>query len=343
MVAEQVEVELRIGPEGVVHVAEQIERQQAARIVGTERNLAAGIGRNRAEALVGIAVGHALAQDRIPEQHARLGRLPGVVDNLLPEFLRVDVLRVFRMVRADRELLVVFLAGQRRTHEFVVDLDRDVGARHLARVHLGVDEPLGVGVLDREREHQRAAAAVLRHLARRVRIPLHEGHDTRRGERRVEHRTARGTDVRKIVSHAAAPFHQLHLLLVHAENAAVRVCRMLVADDEAVRERGHLEIVADARHRAALRNDVAEMVEQGERLLLRHRGGILALDTLDLGGDALVHLPGRLLVDIAERVLQGVLADPHRSGQFVPVEIPLRFGDRIVVLDLARCLFLGVF
>ena len=192
---EPVEIELRLLGEGVVHIAQQVHRQQAARIVGTERNLAAGVGRNRHEALVGIAVGHALADDRIPEQHARLGRLPCVVDDFIPEFLGVDVLLVFGMVRLDRELLVVLLACDRCAHEFVIDLDRDVGARDLARIDLGVDETLGVGMLDRQREHQRSAAAVLRHFARRVGIALHERNDTRGGEGRVQHGAARGTDV----------------------------------------------------------------------------------------------------------------------------------------------------
>jgi len=92
--------------------------------------------------------------------------------------------------------------------------------------------------------------------------------------------------------HAPAAFHQLHLLLVHAEDAAVGVCRILVADDEAVRQRCHLEIVADTRHRATLGNHIPEMIQQAEDLLARHRIGILALDALDLGCDTLVHLSG---------------------------------------------------
>ena len=323
VVPELVEIELRIGLERVVHIAQQVHRQQAARIVGAERDLAAGVGRNRHETLVGIAVGNAFADDRIPEQHARFGRLPRVVDDLLPELPGVDVLLVFGVVRLDRELLVVFLPGEGRTHEIVVDLDRDVSARHLARVDLGVDEPLGVGVLDRQRQHQRAAPPVLRHLARRVRVTLHEGHDARRRECRVEHRAARGADVRKVVAHAAAAFHQLDLLLVHAEDAAVGVGGVLMADDEAVRQRRHLEIVADAGHRAALRNDVTEMVEQRENLLLRERVRVFLLDAFDFGSDALVHLARRFLVDVSERVLEGVLADPHRGGEVVPVEILL--------------------
>ena len=343
MVPELVEIELRIGLERVVHIAQQIHRQQAARIVGAERNLAAGIGRNRHETLVGIAVGNALADDRIPEQHARFGRLPGVVDDFLPKFPGVDVLLVFGIVRLDRELLVVFLPGEGRTHEIVVDLDRDVGTRHLARVDLGVDEPLGVGVPDRQRQHQRAAPPVLRHLARRVRVTLHEGHDTRRRESRVQHRAARGPDVRKVVTHAAAAFHQLNLLLVHAEDAAVGIGGILMADDEAVRQRRHLEIIADAGHRAALRNDVTEMVEQRENLLLRKRVRVFLLDAFDFGSDALVHLARRSFVDVSERILEGVLADPHRGGEVVPVEILLRLGNRIVVIDFLRRVGFGGF
>ncbi len=116
-----------------------------------------------------------------------------------------------------------------------------------------------------------------------------------------------------------------------------------MADDEAVGERRNLEIVADTGHGTALRNDVTEVVEQGEDLVGRHGIGILLLDTLDFAGNALVHLPGRLLVDVAERILERVLADPHRSGQIVAVEIDLRFGDGVVVVDLLRRRGLNVF
>ncbi len=265
------------------------------------------------------------------------------MDDFLPEFLRIDVLLVSGIVRLDRELLVVFLSCERRAHELVIDLDRDVGAGDLARVDLGVDEPLGIGVLDRQRQHQRAAASVLRHLARGVRITFHEGHDARRRQRRVQHRAARGTDVREVMPHAAAPLHQLHLLLVHAEDAAVGVGGMLVADHEAVRERRHLEIIADTGHRSALRNDVTEMVEQFERLLLRQGIGVFPLDTGDLGGDAFVHLARRFFVNVSERVLEGVLAHPYRGGKIVSVEIDFRLGDRIVVIDLLRFFSFGGF
>ena len=69
----------------------------------------------------------------------------------------------------------------------------------------------------------------------------------------------------------------------------------------------------------------------------------MAQDALDLGGDTLVHLLGRRFVNIAERVLEGVLADPHRGGEVVPVEILLRLGNRIVVIDLLRRVGFGGF
>ena len=164
-------------------------------------------------------------------------------------------------------------------------------------------------------------ATVLGHFARRVRVTLHEGDDTGRGERRVEHRTTCGADVRKVVPHAAAPLHQLHLLLVHAEDAAVGVCRILVADDEAVRKRSRLEVVADTGHGTALRDDVAEVVEQFEHLLPVHRIGVLLFDPFDLGGDALVHIARSFFVNMAVRIFQGIFAYPNRSGQVVSVEI----------------------
>ena len=333
---EFLEVERRFFGERFVHVTQQVDRQQAARVVGAERNFAAGVGRHGRKSFVGIAVGNTLADDRVPEHYARFGRFPGVVDDLVPKFLGVDILLVERFVRVNRELLVVFLPGECRTHEFVVDFDRNIGAGHLARIDFGIDETLCVGMFDRKGEHQSSPATVLGHFARRVRVTLHEGDDTGRGERRVEHRTTCGADVRKVVPHAAAPLHQLHLLLVHAEDAAVGVCRILVADDEAVRKRSRLEVVADTGHGTALRDDVAEVVEQFEHLLPVHRIGVLLFDPFDLGGDALVHIARSFFVNMAVRIFQGIFAYPNRSGQVVSVEIFFRRFDRFVVGHFGR-------
>ena len=120
---EFLEVERRFFGERFVHVTQQVDRQQAARVVGAKRNFAAGVGRHGRKSFVGIAVGNTFTDDRVPEHYARFGRFPGVVDDLVPKFLGVDILLVERFVRVNRELLVVFLPGECRTHEFVVDFD----------------------------------------------------------------------------------------------------------------------------------------------------------------------------------------------------------------------------
>ena len=81
---ELAEVERRLFRERLVYIAVQIDRQQAAAVIRAERNFAAGIRRDRPEAQIGVAVGNGLAQDRVPEQNAGFGRLPCVVDDLVP-------------------------------------------------------------------------------------------------------------------------------------------------------------------------------------------------------------------------------------------------------------------
>ena len=81
---ELAEVERRLFRERLVDIAVQIDRQQAAAVIRAERNFAAGIRRDRPEAQIGVAVGNGLAQDRVPEQNAGFGRLPCVVDDLVP-------------------------------------------------------------------------------------------------------------------------------------------------------------------------------------------------------------------------------------------------------------------
>ena len=174
-------------------------------------------------------------------------------------------------------------------------------------------------MLDRKRQHQRAAPPILRHLAGRIRIAFHKGHDTGRGEGTVEHRTARRPNMRKVVSYAPAPLHQLHLLFVDADDTAVRVGRILVADHKTVRQRSDLQIIADTGHRAALRNHILEIFQQVVNFGSIHRVGIFSLDPRDLVGNSPVHLLGRFFVNFSERVFQRILAPwrlrrlPHKG------------------------------
>ena len=178
MLPEQLVVKVGILGKSVLHVAIQVDAQQTARVVGAKGNLTAGIGRDGAEAQIGIAVGNALTQDGVPEQHARLGTLPCVVDNLLPQLLGGDFLLPLGGVAVDGKLLHVWFVIDGSLHELVVNLHGDVGTRHLPLGHLGVDESLGVGVLDADAQHQCATATVLGNLACTITITLHKRHQT---------------------------------------------------------------------------------------------------------------------------------------------------------------------
>ena len=97
-------------------------------------------------------------------------------------------------------------------------------------------------------------------------------------------------EIAEVVTHAAASFHQLHLLLVEPHDGPVGVGVAVDTDDEAVGERGHLIIVADARHRTARGDDEAEVVEQRKDFLFRNRVGVFALNAGHLASQAVVHV-----------------------------------------------------
>ena len=102
---EQLVVEACLRREGVVDVAVEVDGDEAAAVVGTQRNLAAGVGAQGLEAQVGIAVGDGLADDGVPKHHARLCRLPRIVDDLVPQGAGIHHFGVFRVGRVDGVLL----------------------------------------------------------------------------------------------------------------------------------------------------------------------------------------------------------------------------------------------
>ncbi len=228
------------------------------------------------------------------------------------------------IVGVDGELLGIGASLGCGTHEVVVDLDRYVCARNLAGFHLGVNKFLGIGMLDGHCHHQCAAASVLGHLACGVGVALHERHETGGGQRRVLDRRALGADVRQVVAHTAATLHELHLLLVDQDDAAIGIGVTVQADHEAVGQRAHLQVIAYAGHGRTLRHNVAEAVEQFEHLLVAHGVGIFCLDAGYLAGDAVVHVGRGEFVDIMPGVLQGIFADPYAGRKFVTVEIGKR-------------------
>ncbi len=74
----------------------------------------------------------------------------------------------------------------------------------------------------------------------------------------------------------------------------------------------------------------------------RQRVGIFLLYTRYLRGDTVVHHIGRILVDVSERVLERILADPYGSGQIVSAEVILRlqYGLLIRIFLHFQCRFL---
>lgn len=81
---EEFKVECSLGRKGVLYVGIEVDGQQAAAVVGTEGNFAAGIGRHGFEAQVSVAVGYAFALNSVPKEYAGFGTAPGIVYNFFP-------------------------------------------------------------------------------------------------------------------------------------------------------------------------------------------------------------------------------------------------------------------
>ncbi len=137
------------------------------------------------------------------------------------------------------------------------------------------------------------------------------------------------------MSHASATLHELHLLLVYLGYAAIGVGMTVKTYHKAVAQRAYLVIIAYTCHGATLRHHVAEVVEQLHNLGLRHGIGIFILDTHYLRGYAAVHMFGSQFIDIAGRILKGILAHPYASSKLVAVKI---FHRGLICLIVSICL-----
>jgi hypothetical protein len=79
-----------------------------------------------------------------------------------------------------------------------------------------------------------------------------------------------------------------------------------------------------------LRNDVSEPIEQIEKFLFAQRIFVFLFNPRNFTSQTPVHVFGRLFVNIAVTVLQGVFADPNFGRQFIPLKIFQRFVVRLV-------------
>ena len=234
MFFEQLKVKLGLRSEGVLHITVQVDCQQSAAVIRTQRNLAAGVRAHCTVAEVGIAVRHRFAQNRVPEKHSGLRTAPCVGYDFVPQRTGVNLLLHYRRLRIYWILLHKGLPVYHTLHEFVCDFHRHVGACNLPLLQFCVNKAFRIRMFYRNRKHQRSSSAALGHLARGVRIAFHEWDNARRRQRTVLHRTAARPYMAQIVSHAATAFHQLHLLLVYLHDAAVRIALAAVADHKTI-------------------------------------------------------------------------------------------------------------
>ena len=123
------------------------------------------------------------------------------------------------------------------------------------------------------------------------------------------------------MTHAAAALHELHLFLIDTHDGTIRVGIAVEAYHKAVAQRGHLMVVADARHGAAGRHYVSEMVNHIKHLLGAHRIVIVVLYSRYLIGYSPVHICGRLLIDVARAVFHGILVDPYSGSKFIAIKV----------------------
>ena len=183
MLSEEVKVKGSVVCKWIPDVPIEINCQQTTAVVGTEWDLTAGIGGDGLESKVRVAVGDRFLQDGVPEEDARFGALPGIVDDPAPEFASPDDLGVLGISLAvNREAEGKVLVVSYCLHKVVCDADRDVSSRHGSLLHLCIDEVSDIGVLDGAGEHKCATTTILCHLAGRVREALHEGDKTGGGE-----------------------------------------------------------------------------------------------------------------------------------------------------------------
>ena len=64
-----------------------------------------------------------------------------------------------------------------------------------------------------------------------------------------------------------------------------------------------------------------EMIEQAEQLLRAQSVRILGLDACHFIRNAPMHVFGRFLIDMPERILHGILVHPHAGGKLVSFKI----------------------
>jgi hypothetical protein len=123
MLPEEIKIKLCLRGKRFFDIAEEVDGYQTAAVIRAERYLPAGIGGDRLITQISVAVRDALVPDGIPEEHARLGRFPCVMNNLVPELACINILYILRIFRIDGVLLAEAPAVNHRLHKIIGYLD----------------------------------------------------------------------------------------------------------------------------------------------------------------------------------------------------------------------------
>ena len=103
----------------------------------------------------------------------------------LPQRTCIDFFAHHGIVAVDGVLLDVGLSLCSTAHELIVNLHAHIGTGHLSLRHLCVYKRFGIRVLDADRQHEGAPAAILCHFPCAVAETLHKRNQTRRGQCRI--------------------------------------------------------------------------------------------------------------------------------------------------------------
>src|SRR5690554_3071703 len=243
------------------------------------------------------------------------------MDYFLPYPLGVYLIGILGLFTVNWILLLIYLVTLDRTHEFIVDADRDIGSSNLTLRHLGIDKTLRIRMLDGYREHQSATSPVLCHFTGRIGITFHKRHQTGRGQSRVFHRRAFWSDMGKVMADTASSFHQLNLFLIDLHDPPVRIRWPVRPDYKTVGKGSDPKRVADPCHGASLRNDIFEVLHQIKNLIFTQRVGIVFLYPCDFPGYSPVHIIRSQFEQGSIRILQSILVYPYAGSKFIAFKI----------------------
>ncbi len=110
-------------------------------------------------------------------------------------------------------------------------------------------------------QHQCTAATILSYLAGRIGETFHKRYNTGACERTIFYWTSFRSDATEVVPYSSSSLHQLHLLLISFHDSAIRIRVAIISNNEAIGKTANLQIISNACHWTALRQNIFEVFE----------------------------------------------------------------------------------